>query len=507
MAGDPSRHDVIVVGAGNAALAAALSAHEAGASVLVLERAPESERGGNSVYTDGLIRFAYDGVDDIRALSPDLTPEELAVSDFGRYTESDFFDDMARITQYRTDPDLCEILVKNSKAAWLWMKRANGVRFLPTYGRQAYKVDGRFKFWGGATMSVAAGGPGLVDALFNAAEKRGIQVVYNAWAQDLIHDDAGVHGIIAKVNGRTTRFSSAAIVLACGGFEANTEWRTRYLGPGWDLAKVRGTRYNTGDGLAMALRLGAQPYGHWSGCHATGWERNAADFGDLTLTPQYQRHSYPLGIMVNLAGKRFVDEGADFRNYTYAKYGRAVLEQPGQVAWQIYDSKVLPLLREEYRTRRVTKVRADTPEELADRMEDIDKAQLLKTIAEFNAAVDVDVPFSPNVKDGRQAKGLAVPRSNWANRIDTPPFEAYAITCGVTFTFGGVRITKHGQVVDTGHDPIPGLFAAGEMVGGIFYFNYPGASGLTSGVVFGRLAGQGAAQFAKARRTTAPVRV
>jgi tricarballylate dehydrogenase len=502
MSVDAGRYDVIVVGGGNAAMCAALSAHEGGAKVLVLERAPLVERGGNSVYSDGLMRFVYDGADDIRALAPDLTDAELAVSDFGSYTEGEFFDDMARITQYRTDPDLCEILVKNSKATLLWMKR-NGVRFLPTYGRQAYKVDGRFRFWGGATMAVAAGGPGLVEALYSAAERRGVEIVYGAWVQGLVHSDAGVLGVVARLNGETTRFLGGAVVLACGGFEANTEWRTRYLGPGWDLAKVRGTKYNTGDGLAMALRLGAQPYGHWSGCHATGWERNAADFGDLTFTPQYQRHSYPLGVMVNLEGKRFVDEGADFRNYTYAKYGRAVLQQTGQVAWQIFDSKVLSMLREEYRTRRVTKVSANSLEELADKMEDVDKTQLLKTIQEFNAAVATGVPFDPNVKDGRRAEGLTIPKSNWANRVEAPPFEAYAITCGVTFTFGGVRITDQGQVVDTNHEPIPGLFAAGEMVGGIFYFNYPGASGLTSGAVFGRLAGRGAARFAQGRRATA----
>ena len=155
--------DVIVVGGGNAALCAALSARELGSNVLMLERAPREERGGNSVYTDGLMRVVYDGADDIRALAPDLTDKEMSVSDFGSYTEENFFDDMARITQYRTDPDLCEILVKRSKATLLWM-RDQGVRFMPNFGRQAFLVDGRFKFWGGATIVVAAGGPGLVDA-------------------------------------------------------------------------------------------------------------------------------------------------------------------------------------------------------------------------------------------------------------------------------------------------------------------------------------------------------
>jgi len=457
------------------------------------------ERGGNSVYTDGKMRVVYDGLDDIRALSPDLSADEIARSDFGRYTDGEFFDDMARITQNRTDPDLCEILVKRSRETLRWMK-SNGVRFHPNYGRQAYRVDGKFKFWGGAPIVVSGGGQGLVDALFKSAEKQGVEVVYNAWVRDLVHSDRGVSGVVATIDGVTHTIHAGAVILACGGFEANTEWRSRYLGRGWDLAKVRGTKYNTGDGLAMALRIGAQPYGHWSGCHATGWERYASDFGDLIRTPNFQRHSYTFGIMVNADGARFVDEGADFRSYTYAKYGHVVLDQPGQYAWQIYDAKVSHLLLDEYRTRQVTKVTADTLEELADKMEDVNKPQFLKTVRDFNAAVKTDVPFDPNVKDGRSAPGLAVPRSNWANRLDTPPYEAYAITCGITFTFGGLRINNEGQVLDTNHEVIPGLFAAGEMVGGIFYFNYPGASGLTSGAVFGRLAGGSAGHYAKQRR-------
>jgi tricarballylate dehydrogenase len=493
----------VVVGGGNAALCAALAAHEAGARVILLERAPPGERGGNSAYTDGLMRVVYEGVDDVRALAPDLTDEEVSLSDFGSYTESDFFDDMGRITQYRTDPDLCEILVKASKDTLLWMKR-QGVRFMPNFGRQAYKVGGRFKFWGGATIAVSAGGPGLIDSLYRAAEKKGIEVVYDAWAQRLAYDEEGVTGVVAKVDGHSREFAAGAVVLACGGFEANTEWRTRYLGAGWDLAKVRGTRFNTGDGLAMAMALGAQPYGHWSGCHAVSWERNASDFGALDLTPQYQRNTYQFGIMVNTEGRRFVDEGADFRNYTYAKYGRRVLEQPGQVAWQICDGQTRHLLRDEYRMRHVTKVTANTIEELAEKLDEIDKEQLLKTVREFNASIGKDRPFDPNVKDGRRAMGLPVPKSNWAVAIEKAPIEAYAVTCGVTFTFGGVRITSEGQVVDTGHKPIKGLFAAGEMVGGLFYFNYPGATGLTSGAVFGRLAGRHAARHGMNGRATAP---
>jgi tricarballylate dehydrogenase len=484
--------DVIVVGGGNAALCAAVTAAQEGARVVLLERAPEKERGGNSVYTDGLMRVVYDGAEDIRVLAPDLTDQEMEISDFGAYTEADFFDDMGRITQYRTDPDLCEILVKGSREALRWM-REQGVRFMPNFGRQAYKVDGRFKFWGGATIAVADGGPGLVDSLYRAAEKHGVEVVYGAWVRGLIVDDEGVHGVRVKIDGVTREYRADSVVLACGGFEANAEMRTRYLGPGWDLAKVRGSRYNTGDGLQMALDAGAQPYGHWSGCHSVAWERNASDYGDLVMTPQFQRHNYPFAVVVNAEGNRFIDEGADFRNYTYAKYGRAVLNQPGQVAWQIFDAKTEHLLRDEYRTRYVTKVKADTLEALAAKLDEINGDQLLRTLHEFNAAVREDVPFDPNIKDGRSADGLPVPRSNWAVKLDTAPYTAYAVTCGVTFTFGGVRVDLHGQVMDVNNETIPGLFAAGEMVGGIFYHNYPGASGLTSGAVFGRLAGRTAA--------------
>lgn len=496
------KYDIVVVGGGNAALCAALSAADAGASVLVLERSPESERGGNTSYTDGLMRTVYDGAEDIRAFCPDLTDAECEISDFGTYTEGKFFEDMGEITQYRTDPDLCELLVTRSRDTILWM-RDQGVRFFPNFGRQAYRVDGRFKFWGGATIAVQAGGPGLVEALYRAAARRGIDVVYDAWVRDLVRSEAGVTGVRIAVGHEERSVAAGAVVLACGGFEANAEWRTRYLGPGWDLAKVRGSRYNTGDGLRMALDAGAQPFGHWSGCHAVSWERNAEDFGDLALTPQYQRHSYPLCVMVNRDGKRFVDEGADFRNYTYAKYGQAVLAQPGQVAWQVYDSKVSHLLRDEYRTRSATRVRADTLEELADKIGEIDKAQFLATVAEFNASIDTDARFDPNIKDGRGAVSNGVVRSNWACAIDTGPFDAYAVTCGVTFTFGGVKISTDGEVINTNGSPIPGLYAAGEMVGGIFYFNYPGASGLTSGAVFGRLAGASAAAYAAARTPAA----
>ncbi|MGO9701351.1 MAG: FAD-dependent tricarballylate dehydrogenase TcuA [Xanthobacteraceae bacterium] len=484
--------DVIVVGAGNAAFCAALAAQERGATVLMLEAAPEEESGGNSRFTAGSIRVVYNGADDIKTLVPDLTPAEMENTDFGTYTADQFFDDMARVTQHRADPNLVELLVTRSFATLNWM-REKGVRLIPIYGRQAFNVGGKFKFWGGLTVEAVGGGPGLIAMLTAAAKQRGIEIRYRTRALDLLYNGNRVEGVRVRADGVMQELRAEAVVLACGGFEANSEWRTRYLGPGWDLAKVRGSRFNTGDGLRMALAIGGSPYGNWSGCHAVQWEMNAPEFGDLSVGDQFQKHSYPFGILINATGKRFVDEGADFRNYTYAKYGRVVLEQPGQFAWQVFDQKVKHLLRDEYKIRQITKVGANTVEEFAQKLEGVNAAEFVHTIKEWNAAVRTDIPFNPNIKDGRRTHGLVIDKSNWANTIDVPPFEGYAVTCGVTFTFGGLRINTDGAVLNTDYQPIRGLYVAGELVGGLFYFNYPGGTGLMSGAVFGRIAGASAA--------------
>ena len=245
-------YDVVVVGGGNAAFCAALSAREKGASVLVLECAPEAEAGGNSRFTAGAIRFAYNGADDIKTIVPDLTDAELANTDFGTYTEDQFFDDMFRVTQHKADPDLVEVLVRQSFPTMKWM-REKGVRFQPIYGRQAFKIDGKFKFWGGLTIEAWGGGPGLVDSLTAIAAKEGIDVWYQARATELLFDGFRITGVKVKRPTEIVDVTAGALVLAAGGFQPNTEWRTRYLGPGWEMAK----------GSARSLTV-ASPRASWA---------------------------------------------------------------------------------------------------------------------------------------------------------------------------------------------------------------------------------------------------
>ena len=484
-------YDVVVAGAGNAALCAALSAAESGASVLVLEKAPEYFRGGNTYFTGGAIRCAYRGLDDVKALIPDMSAEEEASLDVGSYTEAEFYDDLMRVTEGMSDPALAQILVSRSHPTLLWMQSL-GLRFVPLYGRQSFMQNGKHRFWGGLVVEAVGGGKGLSDQLFAMAKERGIDVRYEAKGVSLLTDErGGVSGIRMQTPEGIRDVSSRSVVLACGGFEANAEMRTRYLGPGWELVKVRGVPYNTGDGIRMALDVGAQSYGHWSGCHAVAWDLNAPPTGDRNVTDLFQKHSYPFGIIVNVEGNRFVDEGADLRNYTYAKYGREIMNQPRRAAFQIFDGKVKHLLRDEYGIAQCTMAEANTLEELA-RALDIDPQGFSKTIGEYNEAVQPG-EFDPTRLDGKGTVGISPPKSNWALPIDTPPYLGYAVTCGITFTFGGLRINERAQVLSTEGTPIGGLFAAGELVGGLFYHNYPGGAGLMAGSVFGRIAGASAA--------------
>jgi tricarballylate dehydrogenase len=484
-------YDVIVVGAGNAALAAAVSAREQGArSVVVLEKAPIELRGGNTHYSGGLFRFAFDEAEDLRPLVPDAERHIPGfMSGVQPYPKALFHADLRRVTEGRTDPELAEILVGRSHDTIRWVV-AQGIVMEPAVSLSGIRVGDTIKWSPGAVIRARQEGVGLSRMWFESAERRGIEIRYATTALRLLQDMRGrVNGVAIRQPSGIVELAGQAVVLGCGGFESNPAWRARYLGRPWDHAKVRGTRYNTGDGLSMAIDVGALPYGQWTGCHSTPIDADAPPFGDRKLTDKTNRLSYPFGVLVNTRGRRFFDEGEDFQLYTYAKLGGIILNQPGGVAWQIFDQKAVPFLEGRYKTGKPAT--ADTLKDLVETL-GLDRAACLRTLEDYNDAVNGG-GFDPTVHDGLATRGLELPKSNWAQRLDKPPFLAYPVTGGITFTFGGVKVNDRAQVLDTSWEPIPGLYACGEMVGGLFHTNYPGGTGLMSGAVFGRLAGAHAA--------------
>lgn len=493
------KYDVVVVGAGNAALCAAISAKEEGANVLVLERGPIEKRGGNSFFTDGAIRFAFNDLEDIREIVPEITDEFAARIQIPIYNAEDFYNDLMRVTGGKSDPQLAKLMTEQSTHVVKWLQR-NGVIF-ELNENQSFENDGILTFWGNLPLKTQNKGVGLIEQLNNRVEQLGIDIWYQSRALKLVKENEHISAIqIEQPDGLVT-VRTGSVILACGGFEANKTMRAEHLGSEWNAAIVRGTEYNTGDGLTMALEVGAQPYGDWAGCHSIGTDYKAPEVGDFTKPGDiYKKSSFPLGLLINQEGKRFVDEGADFRNYTYAKYGREVLKQPGNMAYQIFDAQVYPMLRKEYLIEEATFMKADTLEELADILE-ADKTQFLNTIQNYNQAVQGG-DYNPTIKDGKGTKGITPPKSNWALRMEKGPFYAYPVTCGITFTFGGIHVSTHGEVLDKEGRPISGLYAAGEMVGGLFYENYPGGSGLMSGAVFGKAAGSSASRYVKDKKKT-----
>ena len=300
--------------------------------------------------------------------------------------------------------------------------REKGVRWIPMFKRQSYLVNGIQHFFGGMAVEAVGGGWGLVDFLFRSAERYGVAGALQHRPAQADPEPQGRDRPASPCSARTATRTSArkAVVLACGGFEADPEMRVRYYGPGWEMARVRGTRHNTGDGIKAALEIGAAAFGGWSTCHAVQWDLSAPPFGDRVVLDNYQKHSYPIGIIVNANGERFVDEGESFRNYTYAKYGREVMKQPQRMAVQIFDNKTNHLTRDEYRIRQVTKGQANTLEELATQLE-ISPEGLVRTVQEFNAACQPG-EFNPAILDGKCTKGITPPKSNWAIPIDEPPY-------------------------------------------------------------------------------------
>ncbi|GAA1234818.1 FAD-dependent tricarballylate dehydrogenase TcuA [Prauserella halophila] len=483
--------DVLIIGAGNAAMCAAHAARGEGRSVLVLEAAPEAQAGGNSYFTAGATRITHEGLGSLKDLVD--ADERHDRSEVPPYTAADYARDLDKVTGGRNDAQMTRTLVSNIAEDMRWLK-AKGMQYRLLYERQAYqRPDGSYLFWGGLHVGNTDGGEGLMRDHFSIAESSGVEVLYRARATELLSEKGAVTGAVFEQDGSRHVVRAFSTVVASGGFEASRDMRAEYLGPHWRHAITRGTPYNTGTVLQAALRLGAAKGGDWSSCHATQWDAGFDDNeSNFEVTNRLTRQSYPLGIIVNREGRRFLDEGADFRNLTYAKYGKEVLQQPGAVAWQIFDARLRPMLRsEEYEVPGVGEHISSSLGELADQA-GIERSGLLDTVATFNKSIDTRADFDPNSKDGRAARTDPV-KSNWANPISEPPYYAYPVTCGITFTFGGLKGDDKARVLRSDGTAIPGLFACGEALGGLFSENYPGGSGLAAGIVFGRIAGRCAA--------------
>ncbi|KAF2205411.1 fumarate reductase flavo protein subunit [Delitschia confertaspora ATCC 74209] len=516
MASIPSEScSILVIGSGNAGFSAAISASQSGCKdILLIDKCPSSWIGGNTYFTAGAFRTVHNGLSDLLPIVNNVDEETAQIIDVEAYTVGDFMEDLKRVTGGRCDKELGRVLVEKSNETVKWLAGL-GVRFQLAFNRQAYKVEGRFKFWGGLHLKTQDGGKGLVQDYLAAAKNHGIRTLFSTAATQ-IHIDTetgAVTSVRVEQNGKPKLIHTRAVILAAGGFEASPSLRAQYLGPSWELAYVRGTPYNTGDLLTIAIHsVSAKTAGNWSGCHSVAWDANASpNSGDRGVSNEFTKSGYPLGIMVNANGERFVDEGVDLRNYTYAKFGKKILEQEGGVAWQVWDGKMIPYLRkEEYRDEIVERIMAESLGELAEKCGEtglVEKERFVQTMEKYNEAVYAhrkehpNMKWDPAVKDSLSTQSstlrLPLPKSNWALPIDEPPFLAVKVACGITFTFGGLQIDPEtaGVVKSTTDSVVPGLFCCGEMVGGLFYGNYPGGSGLTAGAVFGRRAGRSAARL------------
>jgi succinate dehydrogenase/fumarate reductase flavoprotein subunit len=528
-------YDVVVVGGGNAGFSAATTAAQLGSRVLLVEKAPQADAGGNTFFTAGAYRTCFGGLDDLLSIiyKEDGTkglPRELVEKiDMKPYTPVDFHADIKRVCKGRTDPALANVLVDGSRDAVQWIADLGG-KWRLSFNRQAFEVDGRFKFWGGMVMAFlgedfpgvcwlmtyyfTGGGKELFNWHTKVAQEHGVTIYWSSPATSLCQDPQTgcIKGVEMIRGGRRLRIGArGGVVLATGGFSANPALRVKYLGPGWDLAHVRGSKYNAGDGHRMASQVGAKLAGNYSGCHSVAWDANSpADAGDRVLTNQYTKSGYPMGIMVNVNGDRFVDEGFDLRNFTYAVFGKEILKQPLGTAFQIWDSDGAKWLRkEEYADNVTVNIRANTLEGLADKLANRglkSKEHFLHTVADFNQTVthfkaeNPDKRFDPATKDGvsTQSSRMSLPlaKSNWALPIEKGPFTAVEVTTGITFTFGGLAIDPQtaNVISEATREPIEGLYCTGELLGGLFWDNYPGGSGLTMGTVLGRIAGSQAAK-------------
>ena len=459
------KFDVLVIGGGNAALCAAISARRAGASVLVLEGAPKFYRGGNTRHTRNM-RCAHDAATDI------LT---------GPYTEEEFWDDLLRLTGGQTDEELAKFMISESKDILNWIVE-QGVRWQPSLG-------GTLSL-GRTNSFFLGGGRAMLNALYLTAERIGVEVVYDAEVTGLQIEDGMFlsAGLKQPIDG-ATEIRASALVAAAGGFEANIEWLKQYWGDAADNFLIRGTPYNRGSILKMLLDKGVQDIGDPTQCHAVAIDARAPKFDGGIIT----RHdSVVFGIVVNKHAQRFYDEGEDIWPKRYAIWGRLVAAQPDQIAYIIFDASV----RHSFMPTLFPPIEGGSIAELASRLE-LDPAALEKTIAGFNAAVRPGT-FDHTILDDCRTEGVTPPKTHWARKIETPPYLAYPVRPGITFTYLGTRVNKQSRMVMKDGKPSANMFAAGEiMAGNVLGKGYAAGIGMTIGSVFGRVAGREAAKNAR----------
>jgi tricarballylate dehydrogenase len=459
------KFDVLVIGGGNAALCGAISARRSGASVLVLEGAPKFYRGGNTRHTRNM-RCAHDAATDI------LT---------GPYTEQEFWDDLLRLTGGQTDEELAKHMIRESKDILGWVVE-QGVRWQPSLG-------GTLSL-GRTNSFFLGGGRAMLNALYLTAEQLGVEIAYDAEVTDLIIEDGMfLSATLKQPIGGATEIRASALVAAAGGFEANIEWLKQYWGDAADNFLIRGTPYNRGSILKMLLDRGVQEIGDPTQCHAVAIDARAPKFDGGIIT----RHdSVVFGIVVNKHAQRFYDEGEDIWPKRYAIWGRLVAAQPDQIAYIIFDSSVLT----SFMPTLFPPIRADSIAELAGKFE-LDAKVLEQTVADFNAAVQPGT-FDHTILDDCRTEGLTPPKTHWARKIEAPPYYAYPVRPGITFTYLGTRVNKHARMLMKDGKLAANMFAAGEiMAGNVLGKGYAAGIGMTIGSVFGRIAGREAAQNAR----------
>ncbi len=455
--------DIVVIGGGNAALCAAITAAEAGARVTILEAAPKPYRGGNSRHTRNF-RCMHDG-----PLGPLIES----------YTEDEYFDDLMKVTGGKTDEFLARMVIRTSEECLPWME-AHGVRFQPSLSGTLSLARTNAFFLGG--------GKSLVNAYYRTADGLGVTANYEAPVTHLEMEDDRVVRVDYTSNGESKSLTPKAVIVASGGFQADTDWLARAWGPAARNFLIRGTPYNRGVVLSDLLDQGIEQVGDPTQCHAVAIDGRAPKFDGGIVT---RLDCVPFSIVVNKNAERFYDEGEDVWPKRYAIWGRLVAAQPDQVGYAIIDSKAIDLFMPSV----FPPIKADTLEELANKM-GLPADRLSKTVSEFNSACGDVSRFHATELDGVATSGLTPAKTNWARPIDQPPYYGYSLRTGVTFTYLGLKVDERAQCA-AGNRAISNLWAAGEtMAGSILGQGYLAGFGMTIGTVFGRIAGKEAAAYA-----------